>query len=194
MPEAATLTAPDRRLRQKSAPVARVDSHIQALMDQMLATVREAKALGLAAIQLGEPVRVIVVDIDADSELTAPIFMANPTITYRSRTQVICEESCLSLPGVVELVRRAAIVRINHLDYNGQSQTLELDGLAAVCAQHEIDHLDGVLFTDRLSITRRLARGFSAILSGINRSGVSGTSHAGPSHMDLQSDGANPKP
>jgi peptide deformylase len=194
MPEATTLTAPDRRLRQKSAPVASVDSHIQALMDQMLATVREAKALGLAAIQLGEPVRVVVVDTGADSDLAAPIFMANPTITYRSRTQVICEESCLSLPGVVELVRRSAIVRINHLDYDGQPKILELDGLAAVCAQHEIDHLDGILFTDRLSISRRLARGFSAIFSGMNRPGKSGLSHAGPSHMGLQPDGGNPKP
>jgi peptide deformylase len=150
------LTAPDPRLKQVSKPVERVDDEIRALMDDMAETMYAAPGIGLAAIQIGVPKRVIVVDIDQDTKGRAPFFLANPQIVWRSEEVATFEEGCLSVPEEYEDVERPARARVRFLDENGELRERDLDGLLATCIQHEIDHLDGILFIDHLS---RLKRG-----------------------------------
>lgn len=142
-------------LKQKSAPVAGVDDALRALMDDMLETMYAAPGIGLAAIQVGEPVRVIVMDLAREDEPKAPRFFVNPEITWRSDEMFVYEEGCLSVPDIFDEVERPAKVRLSYLDYQGVAHEEEAEGLFAVCIQHEIDHLEGKLFIDYLSRLKR---------------------------------------
>jgi peptide deformylase len=142
-------------LKQKSAPVAGVDDALRALMDDMLETMYAAPGIGLAAIQVGEPVRVIVMDLAREDEPKAPRFFVNPEITWRSDELFVYEEGCLSVPDIFDEVERPAKVRLSYLDYQGVAHEEEAEGLFAVCIQHEIDHLEGKLFIDYLSRLKR---------------------------------------
>ncbi|MDE2016131.1 MAG: peptide deformylase [Hyphomicrobiales bacterium] len=149
------LTLPDPRLRAKSAPVAKVDAHVRALMDDMLETMYAAPGVGLAAIQIGEATRVIVVDPARKDEPKAPMTLANPRILEASAEMSSYEEGCLSIPDHYEEVERPARVRVAYLDRDGAAREIEADGLLATVLQHEIDHLDGVLFVDHISRLKR---------------------------------------
>jgi peptide deformylase len=146
------LHFPDARLRNVAKPVARVDDSVRKLIDDMLETMYEAPGIGLAAIQVNEPRRVIVVDIS--EERNAPLVLVNPEILEKHGEEQM-EEGCLSVPGVYEPVQRAERIRVRALDREGKPFELDLDGLLAVCIQHEIDHLDGKLFVDYLSSLKR---------------------------------------
>lgn len=149
------LTAPDPRLREKSRPVDKVDDALRALMDDMLETMRKAPGIGLAAIQVGVPLRVLVMDLAGEGEAPQPLYFVNPEISDQSEESSLYEEGCLSVPEYFEEVERPARCRVNYLDYDGRSQTLDAEGLLATCIQHEMDHLEGVLFIDRLSRLKR---------------------------------------
>ena len=144
-----------KTLKQKSKPVAAVDDDLRALMDDMLETMYAAPGIGLAAIQVGAPVRVIVMDLARGEEPKAPRFFVNPQILWASEEVLPYEEGCLSVPEIYDEVERPAKVRVRYLDYDGQAVEEEAEGLFAVCIQHEIDHLDGVLFVDHLSRLKR---------------------------------------
>lgn len=146
-------TYPDPVLRRRAAPVERVDERIRRLLDDMLETMYAAPGIGLAAPQVGESVRVIVADVS--EEKNAPLRMVNPEITWRSETTAVAEEGCLSLPEIYGEVERPEAVEVRYLDETGAERTLRAEGLLARCLQHEIDHLDGVLFVDHLSPVRR---------------------------------------
>jgi peptide deformylase len=150
------LTAPDTRLKQKSKPVEGpvTDAH-RALMDDMLETMYEAPGIGLAAIQVGEPVRIIVMDLAKDDEAKAPRYFVNPEILWKSEETAPYEEGCLSVPEIYDEVERPARVRLRYLDYHGKAVEEEAEGVFAVCIQHEMDHLEGVLFIDHLSRLKR---------------------------------------
>lgn len=149
------LTAPDPRLRRKSAPVETVDDGVRALMDDMLETMYEADGIGLAAIQVNVPQRIIVMDLAGEDEEPAPRFFVNPEILDPSEETSLYQEGCLSVPEFYEEVERPARCRVKYLDYHGAEQILDAEGLLAVCIQHEIDHLEGVLFIDRISRLKR---------------------------------------
>ena len=149
------LTVPHPLLKQVSAPVEGVDDTLRALMDDMLETMYDAPGIGLAAVQIGEPKRVIVMDLSRDPEAKAPRYFVNPEITWRSEETAPYEEGCLSVPEIYDEVERPARVRLRYLDYEGQPVEEEAEGLFAVCIQHEMDHLDGVLFIDHLSRLKR---------------------------------------
>lgn len=149
------LTAPNPRLRQKSAPVERVDDSLRALMDDMLETMYKAPGIGLAAIQVGVPLRVIVMDLAGEGEEKQPRYFVNPEILDPSPEQNVYEEGCLSVPEFYEEVERPARCRIKFLNYRGDPQILDAEGLLATCIQHEMDHLEGVLFIDHLSRLKR---------------------------------------
>jgi peptide deformylase len=149
------LTAPDPRLKKKSLPVAAVDADVRQLMDDMLETMYAAPGIGLAAPQVGELTRVIVLDIDREGTKTGPLFMANPEIVEASDEDATYEEGCLSLPEHYSDVVRPARVTVRYLDRDGQRQELACEGLLATCVQHEIDHLDGILFVDHISALKR---------------------------------------
>jgi len=142
-------------LKTISAPVANVDDALRALMDDMLETMYEAPGIGLAAIQVGEPKRVIVMDLAKGEEAPAPRFFVNPEILWASEETAPYEEGCLSVPEIFDEVERSAKVRLRYLDYDGVAHEEEAEGLFAVCIQHEIDHLNGVLFIDHLSRLKR---------------------------------------
>ena len=142
-------------LKQVSRPVEGVDDALRALMDDMLATMYDAPGIGLAAVQIGEPVRVIVMDLAREGEEPQPKYLVNPEITWRSEEMVVYEEGCLSVPEYFDEVERPARVRLSYLDYDGKPVEEECDGLFATCIQHEMDHLEGVLFIDHLSRLRR---------------------------------------
>jgi peptide deformylase len=142
-------------LKQRSAPVEAVDDELRALMDDMLETMYAAPGIGLAAIQVGVPRRVLVMDLARDDEPPAPRHFVNPEILWRSEETVPYQEGCLSVPEIFDEVERAAKVRVRYLDYHGQAVEEAAEGLYAVCIQHEIDHLDGVLFIDHLSRLKR---------------------------------------
>ena len=144
-----------KTLKQKSKPVAAVDDDLRTLMDDMLETMYAAPGIGLAAIQVGAPVRVIVMDLARGEEPKAPRFFVNPQILWASEEVLPYEEGCLSVPEIYDEVERPARVRVRYLDYDGQAVEEEAEGLFAVCIQHEIDHLDGVLFVDHLSRLKR---------------------------------------
>ena len=149
------LSAPDPRLKKKSLPVDVVDAGIRQLMDDMLETMYAAPGIGLAAPQVGALKRVIVLDIDREETKTGPLFMANPEIVEASDEDVTYEEGCLSVPEHYSDVARPATVRVRYLDRDGKTQELACEGLLATCVQHEIDHLDGILFIDHISSLKR---------------------------------------
>lgn len=142
-------------LKKVSAPVADVDDELRALMDDMVATMYAAPGIGLAAIQVGVPKRVIVMDLSRDEEPKAPQYFVNPQILWTSDEALPHEEGCLSVPDIYEEVERPARVRLSYLDYHGRPVEEDAEGLYAVCIQHEIDHLNGVLFIDHLSRLKR---------------------------------------
>jgi len=146
------LHFPDERLRTLCQPVARVDDKIRKLIDDMFETMYEAPGIGLAAPQVDVHVRLMVIDISEDK--SAPQVFINPEL-LETRGAELMEEGCLSVPGIYEDVERAEWIRVRALDRNGESFEKEVDGLEAVCIQHEIDHLDGKLFVDYLSGLKR---------------------------------------
>jgi peptide deformylase len=149
------LVAPDPRLKLKAEPVARVDAGVRQLMDDMLATMYAAPGIGLAAPQVGVGKRVLVIDITPEGEEKKPLRMANPEIVWVSDEDMEQNEGCLSVPEHYADVVRPAEVKVRYLDENDQQQELHATGLLSTCVQHEIDHLDGVLFIDRISALRR---------------------------------------
>ena len=149
------LTVPDPLLKQASQPVETVDDELRALMDDMLETMYAAPGIGLAAIQIGEPKRVIVMDLAREGEPKAPRYFVNPEISWRSDELFVYQEGCLSVPEIFDDVERPARVRLTYLDYDGNRVEEEAEGLYAVCIQHEMDHLEGVLFIDHLSRLKR---------------------------------------
>ncbi|MBS0297369.1 MAG: peptide deformylase [Proteobacteria bacterium] len=142
-------------LKQKSKPVEQVDDALRALMDDMLETMYDAPGIGLAAVQIGEPVRVIVMDLAKEGEEPAPRYFVNPEITWASEELFSYEEGCLSVPEIYDAVERPAKVKLTYLNYQGEKVEEEAEGLYAVCIQHEMDHLEGVLFIDHLSRLKR---------------------------------------
>ena len=149
------LIVPDPRLKQVSQPVAAVDDDLRALMDDMLETMYAAPGIGLAAIQIGVAKRVIVMDISGKDEPKAPRYFVNPEILWASDETAPYEEGCLSVPEIYDEVERPARVKLRYLNYQGQQIEEDAEGLFAVCIQHEMDHLDGVLFIDHLSRLKR---------------------------------------
>jgi peptide deformylase len=150
------LTAPDPRLKQKSALVEGgvTDTH-RALMDDMLETMYAAPGIGLAAIQIGEPLRIIVMDLAREGEPKQPRYFVNPEILWASDETQPYEEGCLSVPEIFDEVERPARVKLRYLNYRGEGIEEDAEGLYAVCIQHEMDHLEGVLFIDHLSRLKR---------------------------------------
>jgi peptide deformylase len=146
------LHFPDPRLRNRAQPVARVDDEICRLLDDMLETMYAAPGIGLAAIQLNVPSRVVSIDISEHGD--QPLCLINPEILELAGS-VETEEGCLSVPGIYEFVERAEWIRARALDRDGETFEFEAEGLLAVCVQHEIDHLDGKLFVDHLSQLKR---------------------------------------
>jgi len=149
------LTAPDPRLKAVSEPVARVDAEIRALIDDMIETMYGADGIGLAAIQVGVPKRVLVMDIAQKDGKKNPIAYVNPKILWASEEMATFEEGCLSVPEIWDEVERPARIRAEYLDRDGKRHEIEADGLLATCLQHEMDHLEGVLFLDHLSKLKR---------------------------------------
>ena len=145
------LTEPDPILRKKCEPLEKVDTDIKKLMDDMLETMYAAPGIGLAAVQVGILKRLVVIDISKGEEKKQPIFLINPQIIHRSKKTSVYEEGCLSLPGQFAEIERPAECTIKYIDYNGKEKDLKADGLLATCIQHEVDHLNGILFIDYLS-------------------------------------------
>jgi peptide deformylase len=149
------LVVPNPLLKQVSKPVERVDDELRALMDDMLETMYDAPGIGLAAIQIGVPQRVIVMDLAREGEEKEPRYFVNPEILWKSEETKPYEEGCLSVPEYFDEVQRPAQVKLRYLNYQGETVEEDADGLFAVCIQHEMDHLDGVLFIDHLSRLKR---------------------------------------
>lgn len=150
------LTLPDPVLRQKSAPVENVNGDLRRFAERMLATMYEAPGIGLAAIQVGEPRRIITIDVAREEEPKSPMVLINPEILWSSDDErSTYEEGCLSIPDYYAEVERPAKVRVRYVDIEGQTQEREVDGLLATCIQHEVDHLNGVLFIDYISKLKR---------------------------------------
>lgn len=152
------IIVPDPRLRQVCEPVAEVDQSIRRLMDDMLETMYEAPGIGLAASQIAVMKRVLVMDVAKRKDAAGsaePIAIANPEILWASDEVSTYEEGCLSIPDYYEEVERPAKVRVSYLDRDGKKQIMDADGILATCVQHEIDHLNGVLFVDHISRLKR---------------------------------------
>ena len=150
------ITLPDEKiLREVSKPVAAIDNSVRGLWDDMLETMYRAPGIGLAAIQIGVPRRMIVLDLSKDGEDKAPMFLANPEITWSSEQQSDYEEGCLSIPDYYDMVTRPSEVKVRYLDRLGKAMEVQAGGLMATCLQHEIDHLNGVLFIDHVSRLKR---------------------------------------
>ena len=145
------LTEPDPILRKKCEHLEKVDTETKKLMDDMLETMYAAPGIGLAAIQVGILKRLVVIDISKGEEEKKPIFLINPQIIHQSKKTSIYEEGCLSLPGQFAEIERPAECTLKYIDYNGKEKELKADGLLATCVQHEVDHLNGILFIDYLS-------------------------------------------
>lgn len=155
MPIKPLIILPDPLLRTVSRPVERVDAPLTKLADDMLETMYDAPGIGLAAIQVGEPLRMLVIDLAKEDEPPAPQVFINPEVLERSEERSVYEEGCLSIPDYYAEVERPATVKVGYLDRNGKPQQIEADGLMATCLQHEIDHLDGILFIDHISKLKR---------------------------------------
>jgi len=149
------LVVPHPVLKQVSHPVETVDDALRALMDDMLETMYEAPGIGLAAIQVGVAKRVIVMDLARPEEDKQPRYFVNPEILWASEETAPYEEGCLSVPEIYDEVERPERVKIRYLNYQGEEIVEDAEGLFAVCIQHEMDHLDGVLFIDHLSRLKR---------------------------------------
>jgi peptide deformylase len=149
------VTLPDKRLRLKSEPVKRIDSSIRKLVDDLFETMYHAPGIGLAAIQIGVPKRVITMDLSKKEDDHKPQVFINPEITWKSKDTSKYEEGCLSIPEYYEEVERPAQVKVKYLDLDGKAHEIEASGLLATCLQHEIDHTNGVLFIDHISKLKR---------------------------------------
>jgi peptide deformylase len=149
------LIIPDKRLRAKSEPVKAVDAEVRTLVDDMFATMYAAPGIGLAAIQIGVPARVVTMDLAGKEEPPQPQVFINPEIVGSSAEKSVYEEGCLSIPEYYEEVERPEKIKVKYLDLDGKAHEIEADGLLATCLQHEIDHLNGVLFIDHISKLKR---------------------------------------
>lgn len=149
------LIIPEKKLRLISEPIKAFDKPLRTLVDDMFETMYEAPGIGLAAIQIGEPVRVVTIDVAKKDDPKAPQVFINPEIVWSSEERSVYEEGCLSIPEYYEEVERPAQVRVKYFDADGKPHELEADGLLATCLQHEIDHLNGVLFIDHISKLKR---------------------------------------
>jgi len=158
------LIEPDPFLRQKSKKVEKVDDNVRSLLNDMLETMYDAPGIGLAAIQIGVAKRVIVIDLAKENEKKQPLYFVNPEIITKSKIDLTYEEGCLSVPGQFAEIDRPDKCKVKYLDYDGKEQILNAEGLLATCIQHEIDHLEGILFIDYLSklkksmITKKLSK------------------------------------
>jgi peptide deformylase len=149
------IILPDRRLRLVSEPVKAIDRDVKALVGDMFETMYDAPGIGLAAIQVGVPRRVVTMDLSKKEEEQQPLVFINPEVLWTSDEKATYEEGCLSIPEFYEEVERPAQVHVKYLDLEGREQVLEAKGLLATCLQHEIDHLNGVLFIDHISRLKR---------------------------------------
>jgi len=149
------LTEPNKLLRQVSKNVDKVGDEERALMDDMLDTMYDAPGIGLAAVQIGVPKRIIVMDIGKDENKKEPKYFVNPIIKKKNEEKTKYEEGCLSVPDQFAEIERSNTCEVEYLDYNGKKQLLKADGLLATCIQHEMDHLEGILFIDYLSKLKR---------------------------------------
>ncbi len=149
------IYAPDPRLKIKCRPVETVDQSVRDLMRDMLETMYAAPGIGLSAPQVGDDRRIIVCDVAREDEEPQPVRLINPEIVWASDEIKLAEEGCLSLPDHFAEIERPGAVRIRHLDHEGEIQEIEADGLLAACVQHEMDHLEGILFVDYLSPLKR---------------------------------------
>lgn len=149
------IKLPDPMLRQASKPVTRVTEETRRIMDDMLDTMYDAPGIGLAAIQIRVPQRLVVIDLAREGEGKQPIFLVNPEVIWASEEQSDYEEGCLSIPEFFEMVSRPKEVIVRFLDRNGEGREMQCSGVLATCVQHEIDHLNGVLFVDYLSKLKR---------------------------------------
>ncbi len=145
------LTEPDPILRKKCVALEKVDNDLRKLMNDMLETMYSAPGIGLAAIQIGILKRIVVIDISKEKEKKNPLFLINPEIIFKSENTSIYEEGCLSLPGHYAEIERPAECHIKYIDYHGKNKRLKAQGLLSTCIQHEVDHLNGILFIDYLS-------------------------------------------
>ena len=145
------LTEPNKLLRQISQPVEIVGDSERELMNNMLETMYDANGIGLAAIQIGVPKRIIVMDLSKEKNKKFPMYFVNPIITKKNDEKTTYEEGCLSVPNQFAEIDRPSKCEVEYLDYNGNKQNLQVEGLLATCIQHEIDHLEGILFIDYLS-------------------------------------------
>ena len=145
------IIEPDNILRKKSETLNQVDNELRGLMDDMLETMYAAPGIGLAAVQVGVLKRLIVIDISKEKEKKNPIFLINPEIVQKSNNTSVYEEGCLSLPGYFAEIERPAECQIEYINYDGKKKVMGAKGLLATCIQHEVDHLNGVLFIDYLS-------------------------------------------
>ena len=146
---------PAPQLRLSSAPIARIDDGVRKLAEDMLETMYAAPGIGLAAVQVGEMNRLITIDVSRDEDAREPRVFVNPEILWKSEEMSVYEEGCLSIPDYYEEVERPAKIRVRYTNLAGEPEELEADGLLATCLQHEIDHLDGVLFIDHISKLKR---------------------------------------
>jgi peptide deformylase len=150
------ITLPDEKiLRQISAPVKSVDAAVRTLFDDMLETMYDAPGIGIAAIQIGEPLRMLVIDLAKEKETPQPMFFANPEIIWSSEELNDYEEGCLSIPDFYEMVERPREIKVRYLNRDNEAKEIHAAGLLATCLQHEIDHLNGVLFIDYISKLKR---------------------------------------
>jgi len=145
------LTEPNKILRQVSKPIDKVGNEERKLMNDMLDSMYLANGIGLAAIQIGIPKRIIVIDLSKDKNIKNPIYFCNPVIKEKNLEKAIYEEGCLSVPNQFAEIERPSKCTVEYLDYNGDKQEIKAEGLLATCIQHEIDHLEGILFIDYLS-------------------------------------------
>ena len=145
------LTEPNQTLRQVSSPVNKIGKEEQQLMDDMLETMYAANGIGLAAIQIGVPKRIIVMDISKEENKKEPRYFVNPVIINKDKLKNTYEEGCLSVPNQFAEIDRSSKCEVEYLDYNGEKKSLKAEGLLATCVQHEMDHLEGILFIDYLS-------------------------------------------
>ena len=162
------LTEPNKLLRQISQPVEHVGNEEKKLMDDMLETMYAAPGIGLAAIQVGVPKRIIVMDISRDETKKEPMYFVNPVIKNKNSEKAKYEEGCLSVPDQFAEIERPSVCEVEYLDYDGNKQSLKAEGLLATCIQHEMDHLEGILFIDYLSKLKK-----SMIIKKLSKSKLS---------------------
>ena len=149
------IILPDKRLRLVSKPVKAVDAELRRLVEDMFETMYDAPGIGLAAIQVGEPKRVVTLDLSKKDDPKKPLVFINPELVWTSEEKAVYEEGCLSIPEYYEDVERPAEVKVKYLDLDGKPQEVAANGLLATCLQHEIDHLNGILFIDHISKLKR---------------------------------------